>query len=107
MSEQMIEIQVLGQSFRFNCQPEQRQALRDAAKNLDNRVAEMKERTGMLNLDKVLSVVALNLSLELLQEKEKTNSTKNALENQLEQLTRSLESIANRSTSRQTVFELS
>lgn len=39
----------------------------------------MKERTGLLQLDRVLSIVALNLSFELTQEKNKNAQIENVL----------------------------
>ena len=55
--------------LRLNVPAEQEEILRQAARNLDLQVSEMKERTGLLQLDRVLSIVALNLSFELTQEK--------------------------------------
>ena len=48
--------------LRLNVPAEQEEILRQAARNLDLQVSEMKERTGLLQLDRVLSIVALNLS---------------------------------------------
>ena len=72
MSSKLIELNFLGQVLRLNCPEEQHDALREAAKLLDERVTEMKERTGILQVEKALTVVALNLSFELMQEKQKT-----------------------------------
>ncbi len=71
MSSKSIELPVLGQVLRLNCPEEQHEALKQAARELDLRVSEMKERTGILQLERVLSIVALNLSYELLQAQQK------------------------------------
>ena len=71
MSLKLVEVVVLGQVLRLNVPAEQEEILRQAARNLDLQVSEMKERTGLLQLDRVLSIVALNLSFELTQEKNK------------------------------------
>ncbi|EIJ70462.1 MULTISPECIES: cell division protein ZapA [Pasteurellaceae] len=94
MSSKTIEVNFLGQVLRLNCPEEQHDSLREAAKILDARVSEMKERTGILQVEKALAIVALNLSFELLQEQQKTHNTEKVLQNQIEQLTHSLERIA-------------
>ncbi|MCW9709805.1 cell division protein ZapA [Avibacterium sp. 21-586] len=88
-----IELSVLGQILRLNCPVEQQDALRQAARALDQRVSEMKERTGILQLDKVLSIVALNLSYELLQQEQKTLMIENAVSTQIKQLGSSLQTV--------------
>lgn len=70
---------------------EQEEILRQAARNLDLQVSEMKERTGLLQLDRVLSIVALNLSFELTQEKNKNAQIENVLCTLNQQLDHSLE----------------
>lgn len=52
----------------------------------------MKERTGILQLDKVLSIVALNLSYELIQQQQVAQKIENMVSTQIKQLDSSLES---------------
>ena len=106
MSSKLIELNFLGQVLRLNCPEEQHDVLREAAKLLDERVTEMKERTGILQVEKALTVVALNLSFELMQEKQKTELTENVLKTQIQQLTQSLASLADSTTNRQTTYEI-
>ena len=103
MALKTVEINFLGQVVRLNCPEEQHEALREAGKVLDKRVNEMKERTGILQVEKALAIVALNLSFELLQEQQKTNRTEKVLQNQIEQLTAILNS---RITNQQTSYEI-
>ncbi|AKD38824.1 cell division protein ZapA [Pasteurella sp. P03HT] len=93
MSSKSIELPVLGQVLRLNCPEEQHDSLRQAAKALDLRVSEMKERTGILQLERVLSIVALNLSYELLQEQQKNTSIEDLLKTRIQQLDHSLDHI--------------
>ena len=79
MSLKIVEIVVLGQVLRLNVPQEQEDALRQAARNLDALVSEMKEKTGLIQLDRVLSIVALNLSFELTQEKNKNTQIEEVL----------------------------
>ena len=90
MSLKMVEIVVLGQVLRLNVPQEQEDALRQAARNLDALVSEMKEKTGLIQLDRVLSIVALNLSFELTQEKNKNTQIEDVLKTRIQQLNHSL-----------------
>ena len=93
MSSKNIEVSVLGQVLRLNCPEEQHEALRQAARDLDQRVTEMKERTGILQVEKALSIVALNLSYELIQEQQKMSSIEDVLKTRIQFLDHSLENI--------------
>ncbi|PJG83202.1 cell division protein ZapA [Caviibacterium pharyngocola] len=98
MSSKSIELPVLGQVLRLNCPEEQHEALRQAARVLDQRVSEMKERTGILQVEKVLSIVALNLSYELIQEQQKSQLIENVVMTRIQQLDSSLESVLSQKT---------
>lgn len=106
MSSKSIELNFLGQILRLSCPEEQHDALREAAKILDDRVSELKELTGILQVEKALAVVALNLSFELMQEQQKTELTENVLKTQIRQLTASLEDLSKRTTNQQTDYEI-
>ncbi|OOF38493.1 cell division protein ZapA [Rodentibacter genomosp. 2] len=93
MSLKLVEIVVLGQVLRLNVPQDQEDALRQAARNLDALVSEMKEKTGLIQLDRVLSIVALNLSFELTQEKNKNAQIEDVLKTRIQQLDHSLGSI--------------
>lgn len=103
MALKTVEINFLGQVVRLNCPEEQHDALREAGKLLDKRVSEMKERTGILQVEKALAIVALNLSFELSQAQQKMQLTEQVLQNQVEQLTEILHS---RTTNQQTSYEI-
>lgn len=93
MSLKLVEILVLGQILRLNVPIEQEDSLRQAARNLDALVSEMKEKTGLIQLDRVLSIVALNLSFELTQEKNKNTKIEEVLRTRIQQLNHSLENV--------------
>ncbi|OOF84008.1 cell division protein ZapA [Rodentibacter ratti] len=93
MSLKLVEIVVLGQVLRLNVPQDQEDALRQAARHLDALVSEMKEKTGLIQLDRVLSIVALNLSFELTQEKNKNAQIEDVLKTRIQQLDHSLGSI--------------
>ncbi|MCQ9121847.1 cell division protein ZapA [Rodentibacter pneumotropicus] len=93
MSLKLVEIVVLGQVLRLNVPQDQEESLRQAARHLDSLVSEMKEKTGLIQLDRVLSIVALNLSFELTQEKNKNAQIEDVLKTRIQQLDHSLGSI--------------
>lgn len=90
MSANNIEIQIFGQVLRLYCPPEQQANLLASAQRLEERVATLKEQSGIIQLEKVLAIVALNLNYELELEKQKNESHKNVLENCIQQLDSSL-----------------
>lgn len=102
----MIELNFLGQVVRLNAPVEQHESLREAARILDQRVVEMKERMQTVQVERALNIVALNLSFELLQEKMKNSETEKVLQNQIQQLSASLETIFSCSTNQQTAYEI-
>ncbi|PVX42839.1 cell division protein ZapA [Pasteurella langaaensis DSM 22999] len=102
----MIELNFLGQVVRLNVPVEQHETLREAARILDQRVVEMKDRMQTVQVERALNIVALNLSFELLQEKAKNHETEQVLQNQIQQLSSSLETIFSRSTNQQTAYEI-
>lgn len=93
MSSRLVEIVILGQVLRLNVPIDQEDLLRQAARNLEAQVTEAKERTGLLNLERVLSIVALNLSFELMQQKSKNEQIESVLKTRIQQLDHSLENI--------------
>lgn len=90
MSKNNIELSLFGQVLRLYCPPEQKEALIESAQRLEQRVAKLKEQSGIIQLEKVLSIVALNLNYELEQEQRKNSENKNVLEACIQHLDHSL-----------------
>lgn len=91
MSKNNIELSLFGQVLRLYCPVEQQEFLLASAERLEERVAELKEQSGIIQLEKVLSIVALNLNYELEQEQRKNLENKNVLMACVQQLDSSLE----------------
>lgn len=85
-----IEIQIFGQVLRLSCPPEQQDNLLQSAQRLEERVAMLKDQSGILQLERVLAIVALNLNYELEQEKQKNENNKSVLQNCIKELDGSL-----------------
>ncbi|QGM80173.1 cell division protein ZapA [Otariodibacter oris] len=90
MSKNNIELSLFGQVLRLYCPPEHQDFLLASAKRLEERVATLKEQSGIIQLEKVLSIVALNLNYELEQEQRKNVENKNVLMSCVQQLDSSL-----------------
>lgn len=91
MSSQAVEVEILGKLTRVNCPVGQEASLRQAAKDLDERLKEMTERTKVSNTEKLLTIAALNVCYELQQTRQAENSTQEQIEKRIEQLTASLD----------------
>lgn len=90
MSKNNIELSLFGQVLRLYCPPEQQEFLLASAQRLEERVAALKEQSGIIQLEKVLSIVALNLNYELEQEQRKNLENRNVLMSCVQQLDSSL-----------------
>lgn len=90
MSKNNIELQIFGQILRLYCPSEQQDALLASAQRLEEKVAQLKEQSGILQLEKVLAIVALNLNYELELEQRKNMENKNILMACVQQLDNSL-----------------
>lgn len=75
MSAQPVDIQIFGRSLRVNCPPDQRDALNQAADDLNQRLQDLKERTRVTNTEQLVFIAALNISYELAQEKRRLVTT--------------------------------
>ncbi len=93
MQNNNIEIQILGQSIKLYCPEEQQEALLESALLLEGRVAKLKDQSKIIQLEKVLIIIALNLQFELTQEKNKNRETQNTLASCLKKLDLSLEKL--------------
>ncbi len=76
MTTQAVEIQILGKVMRVNCPPGQDQALIDAANDFNHRLHELSDRTKVTNIERLLTIAALNVCHELNEEKQ-NNADKN------------------------------
>lgn len=90
MSNQAVDVEILGKITRVNCPPGQEESLIGAAKDLDQRLKDMAERTKVTNEVKLLTIAALNICYELHEAKQQ-QSDKAKMQERMEKLTASLE----------------
>ncbi|MBJ3815870.1 cell division protein ZapA [Shimwellia pseudoproteus] len=91
MSAQPVDIQIFGRSLRVNCPPEQRDALNQAAEELDQRLQDLKVRTRVTNSEQLVFIAALNICYELAQEKAKTRDYASSMEQRIKMLQQTIE----------------
>ncbi|GDA88923.1 cell division protein ZapA [Escherichia coli] len=91
MSAQPVDIQIFGRSLRVNCPPDQRDALNQAADDLNQRLQDLKERTRVTNTEQLVFIAALNISYELAQEKAKTRDYAASMEQRIRMLQQTIE----------------
>ncbi len=91
MSTQAVEVEILGKITRVNCPSGQEESLINAAKDLNQRLQEMSDRTKVNNELKLLTIMALNISYELQTLKGEKETNQSHFSERIEQLTASLD----------------
>jgi cell division protein ZapA len=97
MSNQAVEVEILGKLTRVNCPPEHEKSLKLAARDLDARISTMAEKTKVANVEKLLTIAALNVCAELQQLKTESNEL-SEIEERIEKLYTQLDSALNQSS---------
>ena len=91
MSAQPVDIQIFGRSMRVNCPSEQKEALLESAKELEQRLQNLKDKSGVTNMEQLIFIVALNVCHELAQEKTKTRDYAYNMEEKIKMLQHTIE----------------
>ena len=61
-----ITVSLLDRDYQFACPPDQRDALKQAAEHLDERLREVKAGGRLVAMDRIAIMAALNLAADLL-----------------------------------------
>ena len=85
-----IVVEILGQQHQFACPQGQEDALRQAAQLLNNKLEDIRQRSGIRNNERLLLMVALNLSHEMMVADEKLQLQHKSLSLLLNKVTHSL-----------------
>ncbi|NLS12857.1 cell division protein ZapA [Vibrio sp. SM6] len=91
MSNQAVDVEILGKMTRVNCPAGQESSLLVAAEDLNRRLKEMAERTKVTNEVQLLTFAALNVCYELNNQSQQRSGEEQAVIERLEKLTASLE----------------
>lgn len=62
-----VGIRILDKEYQVHCPPDQQEALLGAARDLDQRMREVRRAGNVIGLERIAVMVALNLSYELAQ----------------------------------------
>lgn len=81
-----VEINVLRRAYRVSCQSDQYQLLRQAAQKLDDALGDLRIRARGSSNEQLAIMVALNLSHELLLEKNRIQQYSESMERRIRQL---------------------
>ncbi len=65
MSQDTVNIRILDKEYQVSCPPEERSALLQAARSLDERVRSIRNSGGVIGLERIAIMAALNLTYEL------------------------------------------
>ena len=66
-----VTVSILDKSYQVSCKPEEVTALRQSADYLDGKMREVKTNAGVLGLDRIAVMAALNIANEYLSEASK------------------------------------
>ena len=66
LSSEPITVAILDREYQFSCSPEEREALKEAAVFLDERMRSIRGAGRLMALERIAVMTALNLSDELL-----------------------------------------
>jgi len=65
-SAEPVSVIILDKKYQFACAPEERNDLIEAARNLDERMSEIRDSGRLLSLERIALQAALNFSADLL-----------------------------------------
>jgi len=87
MSEsKTVTVSILDKSYQVSCKPDEVQALRQSADYLDGKMREVKTNAGVLGLDRIAVMAALNIANEYLTEASKGEDSIKTQNSDLERL---------------------
>ena len=96
---QSMAVQLAGCEYHFTCQPSEREELLDAARYLDLKMREIRERGGKtLNSQAIAVMAALNLSHELLRQQRQWAEADILVKNQVQDLLQKVDAALSQAT---------
>lgn len=76
-------VKILDKEYQVACTPEERDALMQAARNLDARMRDVRTNGNVIGLERIAVMVALNLSHELLSLQRRQSAADAGLDDEL------------------------
>ncbi len=75
MSNETVFVKILDKEYQVACPPGERDALMQAAHNLDERMRDIRAGGNVIGLERIAVMAALNLSHEFLETKDQVRET--------------------------------
>ncbi len=79
-----VTVQIMGKEFQLACPEDERDALIESAKMLDDRMRSIRETGKVFGTERIAIVAALNLTHELLQQRDTTQFLGQSLSQRIE-----------------------
>ena len=89
-SPNSTNIRILDKEYQVSCPPEERQALMESARQLDQRMRNIKNSGNVLGIERIAVMAALNLTYDLMK-LEQSGSTGAASQERLQKLGNTLD----------------
>jgi cell division protein ZapA len=81
-----VSVIILDKKYQFACEPEQRNELVEAARQLDETMNQIKETGRLMSLERIALQAALNFSAELMQLRRNEDMRKDKIDSKIRQL---------------------
>ncbi len=81
-----VSVIILDKKYQFACDPEQRNDLIEAARQLDESMSEIKDTGRLMSLERIALQAALNFSAELMQLKANENYRQEKIDSKIRKL---------------------
>lgn len=92
-----VTVRILDKEYRVACRPEEEQALFDAARYLNGKMQDIRDRGRVIGIDRIAVMAALNLAHELLQAQQGTTRESESFNSKIQYLRGKLENAINKS----------
>jgi cell division protein ZapA len=86
MASERLNVQIMGRDYQLACTPEERPRLLDAVKMVDERMAGIQRSGKVKSADRIAVMVALNLAVELLNNKGSSSIDTDELKRKIERV---------------------
>ena len=81
-----VSVIILDKKYQFACEPEQRNELIEAARQLDETMNQIKDTGRLMSLERIALQAALNFSAELMQLRRNEDIRKDKIDSKIRQL---------------------
>ena len=85
-SDDPVKVTILERQYQFACPEDEREALKDAARHLDESMREIKDSGRLMSLERIALQAALNYCDETLKLRKSVDSRKEKIDNKIKML---------------------